>query len=139
MFEVRFYDRVDDSMLKIAVIISRHKGKWVFCKHKQRETFECPGGHREAGESIEETAKRELFEETGAVKFDLTPVSVYSVVRDGVDSCGMLYFAEVFEFGKLPDMEIEKIEFFEDEPPSWTYPAIQIKLMEKVKEFLKTK
>ena len=35
-------------------------GKWVFCKHKERDTFEVHGGHREFGEDIIETAKREL-------------------------------------------------------------------------------
>lgn len=66
MLEVKFYDTVDDSLLKFAVIISQSNGKWVFCKHKERDTYEVPGGHREAGENILETAKRELQEETGA-------------------------------------------------------------------------
>ena len=33
MLEVNFYDEVDDSFLKFAVIISKADGKWVFCKH----------------------------------------------------------------------------------------------------------
>ena len=40
MLEVKFYDTVDDSLLKFAVIISQSNGKWVFCKHKERDTFE---------------------------------------------------------------------------------------------------
>ena len=67
MLEVKFYDTVDDSLLKFAVIISQSNGKWVICKHKERDTYEAPGGHREAGEDILETAKRELQEETGAI------------------------------------------------------------------------
>ena len=35
-----------------------------------------PGGHRAAGENILETAKRELQEETGAVKFEIKPILV---------------------------------------------------------------
>ena len=66
MMIVKFYDEVDDSLLKFAVIITKTNGKWVFCKHKKRSTWEVPGGHRESGESITETAKRELYEETGA-------------------------------------------------------------------------
>ena len=66
MLEVNFYDEVDDSLLKFAVIISKADGKWVFCKHKERDTYEIPGGHREEGELILDTAKRELREETGA-------------------------------------------------------------------------
>lgn len=65
--------------MKFAVIISQRNGKWVFCKHKERDTYEAPGGHREVGEDILETAKRELQEETGATRFDIKPICVYSV------------------------------------------------------------
>lgn len=44
---VKFYDQVEDEKLKFAVIAARAEGKWVFCKHKARTTFEMPGGHRE--------------------------------------------------------------------------------------------
>lgn len=40
MLEVKFYDSVDDSLLKFAVIISKSNGKWVFCRHKERDTYE---------------------------------------------------------------------------------------------------
>ena len=60
MLEVKLYDTVDDALVKFAVIISKSNGKWVFCKHKERDTFEVHGGHREFGEDIIETAKREL-------------------------------------------------------------------------------
>lgn len=81
MLEVKFYDTVDDSLLKFAVIISQSNGKWVFCKHKERDTYEVPGGHREAGENILEAAKRELQEETGAVKYEIKAVLM---VRDRI-------------------------------------------------------
>lgn len=42
MLEVQFYDTVDDALLKFAVIISQSHGKWVFCKHKERDTYEVP-------------------------------------------------------------------------------------------------
>lgn len=38
MTKVNFYDGIDDSMLKFAVIIAKHNGKWVFCKHRERST-----------------------------------------------------------------------------------------------------
>ena len=84
MLEVKFYDSVDDFLLKFAVIVSQSNGKWVFCKHKERDTYEVPGGHREAGESILETAKRELQEETGAT---ITIEEVDNVVRYEASVC----------------------------------------------------
>ena len=61
MVEVKFYDEIDDRLLKFAVIIAKTDNKWVFCKHRERETYEVPGGHRENGEQILDTAKRELW------------------------------------------------------------------------------
>lgn len=76
-----FYESVAKHDLKFAVIISRYLKQWVFCKHKQRKTFEIPGGHRENGESIEACARRELYEETGAVTYTLERLCDYGVVE----------------------------------------------------------
>lgn len=140
MTEVNFYDEVDDSLLEFAVIISKSNGKWVFCKHKERDTFEVPGGHRETGEKIEDTAVRELKEETGAVDFNIKPVCVYSVkgktrVNDNAtkESFGMLYAAEIFSFEEIHS-EIEKIVLSDDLIRQWTYPLIQPKLISEAKK-----
>ncbi|MEI3321567.1 MAG: NUDIX domain-containing protein [Eubacterium sp.] len=140
MIEVNFYDEVDDSLLEFAVIISKSNGKWVFCKHKERDTFEVPGGHRETGEKIEDTAVRELKEETGAVDFNIKPVCVYSVkgktcVNENAakESFGMLYAAEIFSFEEIHS-EIEKIVLSDDLIRQWTYPLIQPKLISEAKK-----
>lgn len=44
--KVKFFDLNADKPLKYAVICARYNGKWVFCKHKERDTYEIPGGHR---------------------------------------------------------------------------------------------
>ena len=137
MLEVKFYDTVDDSLLKFAVIISKSDNKWVVCKHKERNTLEVPGGHREQGESILDTAKRELYEETGAVAYTIEPVCIYSVtgktrVNDtGEESYGMLYFAKITEFESQLHSEIEKVFKLDELPTEWTYPLIQPKLLKE--------
>ena len=140
MLEVKFYEQVDDGLLKFAVVISKTDGKWVFCKHKERDTYEVPGGHREMGETILETAKRELREETGAIDFQICPVCVYSVngktrFNENIDdeSFGMLFVADIFSFEKELHSEIEKIVVMDTFPEKWTYPQIQPKLLEEAK------
>ena len=139
--KVQFYDKVDDKLLKFAVIISKANGKWLFCKHKERDTYDVPGGHRENGEQIDMTAIRELQEETGAVDFTIEPVCVYSVtgknrVNDtGEEIFGMLYYAEINKFDDELDSEMEKVVLLDELPSEWTYPLIQPKLIEK---YLKT-
>lgn len=140
MTTVRFYDEVADELLKFAVIVAVHDGKWVFCKHKDRSTLEVPGGHREPGEYIDDTAARELYEETGALEFEIEPVCAYSVTSadqfDGQESFGMLYYADIRTFERELHSEIEKILLMEELPSDWTYPDIQPKLLEKVKSQL---
>jgi len=124
-------------LLKFAVIIAQCNGKWVLCKHKQRDTWEFPGGHREPGESIDETARRELREESGAVEFTITPVCAYSVTgknrvnQTGEESFGMLYATEITAFEPELHSEMERVELFEQLPENWTYPEIQPKLLEE--------
>ena len=140
--KVNFYESADDVLLKFAVIISKHNGKWVFCKHKERNTYEIPGGHREPKESIIETAKRELSEETGAQHFEIAPVCVYSVIgknrvnQTGEETYGMLFFANIQTFENELHSEMESVFFFDDLPTEWTYPLIQPLLID---EYLRRK
>ena len=133
--EIKFYDDVDDKLLKFAVIISKHNENWVFCKHKKRDTYEVPGGHREPNENIFDTAKRELREETGAIDFDIRQICVYSVTAEdnfnGEETFGMLFYADIWTFEKELHSEIEKIIISDKLPDNWTYPLIQPKLLEE--------
>lgn len=134
---VNFYDSVDDKLLKFAVIVAKTNGKWVFCKHKNRDTLEVPGGHREPSEDIIDTAERELVEETGAIDFDLKPVCVYSVIEkdnfNGEETFGLLCYADIKSFGEI-NSEIEKIIITDELPTNWTYPTIQPYLLEELEK-----
>lgn len=140
--EVNFYKNINDELLKFAVIIAKHQGKWVFCKHKERDTYEIPGGHREQGESIIEAAKRELTEETGAIDFKIEPICVYSVTgknrvnETGEETFGFLFYADIYSFSGKLYSEIERIKLFDELPEKWTYPLIQPAL---IKEFIRRK
>lgn len=141
--EVKFYESIQDALLKFAVIVSKSKGRWVLCKHNKRDTYEIPGGHREENETILQTAERELREETGAVEFSIRPVCVYSVTgknsvnKTGDETYGMLYYADIKSFEKELHSEIERIELFDELPKELTYPQIQPLLAAEVQRRMK--
>ena len=131
MFEINFYDlnAIDKSLYTRVVAVCRYNGKWVYVRQKGKTSWEIPGGHIEEGETWQEAIKRELYEETGAVEFDIEPICVYSISK-----YALLCFAEIKKFENLPNSEIEEVGFFETEPTNLTYPDTHTKMLKKVKE-----
>lgn len=131
-----FFPKEHPDSLQFSVIAARYGGKWLYVRHKERDTYELPGGHIEPGEESLAAAKRELYEESGAAEFSIYPVCVYGVERNGVRTYGELYYAEIDRFDDLPEYEIGERVFFEDTPEALTYPDIQPFLVERVREWL---
>lgn len=131
---IRLYP-VEDRNFLCAVIAARYKGKWIFVREKGKDTWELPGGTHELNEDISSTASRELREETGAIKFSLTPICITSVNVDGHKSLGKLFYSRVYELGDLPDSEIEEVRLFDTIPDNLTYPLIHSVIFKKAKEF----
>ncbi|MBP3701418.1 MAG: NUDIX domain-containing protein [Lachnospiraceae bacterium] len=136
MIEVTFHSdgEIADHLLQYAVIAARYEDKWVLCRHKERTTWEIPGGHRETGETIEEAARRELQEETGARVAEIQRVTDYGVTKSDaketvVTTYGTLFFAKITESGPLdPTSEIAETALFDVLPENLTYPEIQPQL-----------
>ncbi|MFX3649380.1 MAG: NUDIX domain-containing protein [Paenibacillus sp.] len=98
-------DELDPELSKFAVVISKYNHQFIIIKNRKRGGWEIPGGNKEIGETILHTASRELYEETGAMRFELTPYGVY----EWNGSFGMVFYAEVISLGSLPDSEIDEI------------------------------
>jgi 8-oxo-dGTP diphosphatase len=140
MTEVKFYDALyePDGALIYAVISARYENKWIFVRHQDLSTWEIAGGHIESGETSHEAARRELMEETGALRFNLECVATYSVTSEGKAGYGRLYLAEVAKLGSIPDVsEIAEVELLDTIPENLTYPDIQPSFFWKAVEYMK--
>lgn len=120
MFEVKTFDLgyCDESEYTRVVCVCRYKGKFLFSYNKKREGWEIPGGHIEEGETWKQAAKREMYEETGATKIELTPICVYKI-----STYGLLCFCEILELEELPkEYEMDRIMLSDDLPENLTFP-----------------
>ncbi len=134
--KISFFDKhsIDLKQVKYLVMVPFYKGKLVVVRHRERTTWEMPGGHREPGEGCEEGARRELMEETGATRFQLHWLTAYSVTWNGKTEYGQLFRAEIEELGKLSEYEIAEVRLVDKLPENLTYPMIQPAMLHKVLE-----
>lgn len=114
-----------DFNLSYVVIAARHKGGWLFVKHRRRGGWEMAAGHPEKGEGSVEAAVRELTEETGALDFVMVPVTCYSVDAGQGKQYGRLFLAEVEILGELTDTdEIVEVKVFRRLPRNLSLPEV---------------
>ena len=105
-------------------MVTKYNGKFVLPFHNESQKWDWVGGHVEKDENPLDAAKRELFEETGAVDFDIFPVFDHEALnKDGTHfNNGRTYFVVVREFSDLPDdSEMGKIGFFDKIPDGFRY------------------
>ena len=110
---------------KYVVVLSKCEGKILLSRHKDRSTWETQGGHIEPGETPLDAAKRELYEESGAVEYDIEPVFDYCVGEEASTGAGgMVFVAEIRRLGDIPDSEMAEVKLFDTLPEDLTYPDI---------------
>ena len=112
--------------LKYVVVLSRCGGRILLSRHRARTTWETQGGHVEPGETPMEAARRELYEESGAVRYDIRALCDYWAGDEvtGEGATGRVFHAEIHELGPLPESEMAEVRLFDGLPENLTYPAI---------------
>jgi ADP-ribose pyrophosphatase len=123
---------IGDELLTYAVICAFVGDKLVLVRNRKRTTWEIPGGKREANETIDATACRELREETSAVKFTVEPICDYSVRVNEIISYGRLYGATIEQMEQELCFEVGEVKLVDTLPKELTYPEIQPMLYEAV-------
>ena len=134
---VAFADAGELKTYHFVVIFALYQGKWLYCRAGVRDTFETAGGHIELNETALDAARRELYEETGALKYDIEPAFDYSVRIPTSLTHGQVFFARVHELGPLPDYEMAETKLFDTIPDRMRFPWILPLLYEKMLEWLK--
>jgi 8-oxo-dGTP diphosphatase len=122
--------------ISYVVIAARHRGGWLFVRHRRRGGYELPAGHPEPGEDTVDAAVRELTEETGACGFVMEPVTYYSVDSGTGRQYGRLFYAEVDKLGDVSDTsEIEAVKIFRRLPRGLSLPEVMTFLWGRANEF----
>lgn len=93
------------------LVICQYEDKWLLTKHKVRG-LEFPGGKRESGETIEQAAHREVFEETGAILNSLKWIAEYKVT----DTKGS--FLKCVFYAQVKNIDITE-SYYETDGPVW--------------------
>lgn len=112
IFEPNFFQTKREHVL----IICQYKGQWLLTKHKKRG-LEFPGGKVVKGETLEEAARREVYEETGAILDEVNHIGEYEVC-DG-ENC----FTKAIFYGKVKELK-EKEHFYETDGPVFVDDSI---------------
>lgn len=97
-FSPQLFSNEPDHVLIVAI----YQGKLLFTCHSKRG-WELPGGKIEPGETPEQAAVREAWEETGAIIKNMRQIGEYRV--SGVETppfIKAIYLAQVESMGKLP-------------------------------------
>ncbi|RIX50149.1 NUDIX domain-containing protein [Paenibacillus nanensis] len=126
-------------LVRPSVLIVNPKGEILLVRH-DHDTWGVPGGHMELGETVEESAIREIKEEVGLRLKKLTLYGVfsgnelYTRLRNGHVYYNVVigYLCTEYEGELKPDgIEVLEAKFFRfDQLPESTDPYVRKKVME---------
>ncbi|MGG4481453.1 NUDIX domain-containing protein [Paenibacillus illinoisensis] len=107
--------------IAFVIMVAQFQEKYVVVYNNKRKGWEFPGGTCEPGETPLNAAGRELYEETGAIRFNLEPFGIYKMNGN----LGMVYYASVEEFNsmsfELPNHEIGGLKLVDALPSGMSF------------------
>lgn len=129
---IKTYEIGSLKQYKYVVILSEYDGKILLSRHNKRTTWETQGGHIEFGEQPIDAAKRELYEESGAIDYDIEPLCDYWAGVEGTDNWanGMVFRAVIRKLVDIPESEMAETKQFDELPQNLTYPQITLELFQ---------
>ncbi len=138
MLKVDFYSPffVPECGLTYVIIGARYTNMWMFIKHKHRMSYELPAGHIKNTEDAGDAARREMEEETGALRYNIECIATYTVSEDGRLRAGRLYYAGIESVGnERDDSEIDEVILSSSLPPDLGFPDVQSVLFEYLEKY----
>jgi ADP-ribose pyrophosphatase YjhB (NUDIX family) len=109
------------------------EGRLLLVKPVYMDYWTLPGGGVKRGETLEQTARREVWEETGVRLGSLTLLGLYDNFSEGKRDYVALFQAEFLSRENVSSWEVERAEFFHMEDlPTNLSPAVRQRLEERV-------
>ena len=114
----------------VRVMMIQDEKIWLVRQTYIRRWF-MPGGGLKRDETLEEAARREAREETGAELGELTLMGAYSNLTEWKSDHNILFVCTDFEFKGKPDGEIAELRAFAlNELPDGIWPGHRRRLQE---------
>lgn len=105
-----------------STVITFYNKRYVMTYHPKRRGWEFPSGKREENETIYECAKRETFEETGAILSEIIPLGYYLVKTNESVFKTAIFMANVDKFESKPYWsETNLVKLFDELPQNISY------------------
>jgi 8-oxo-dGTP pyrophosphatase MutT (NUDIX family) len=87
-------------------------GQILLIRHTYLDGWYLPGGGLKRGETLDEAARREVREETGAVLGEISLLGVYSYFEEFKNDHNAVFLCRDFQLGSDHDIEIAQVKFF---------------------------
>lgn len=104
--------------------VAYQRDQILFCKWRDNDIWVIPGGRVDPGETAEETAHRELLEETGATLKNMEVLCYIHCFMYNLEYWGIAYFGEIEALGAPSDLnEVSEAKLFSEFPENLSDPG----------------